>query len=155
MGDLAGSEGWLVGTAADAADFTLWVVGDDLDPDEVTRLLGVEPTGAQRRGEARGGPGSGPGAARTGSWRFTLPLSTDWTLVSGLEALLAGLPADRAVWNQLADRFAVTIVCALMFLGEWKRGAVLPPALLGELAARRIAIGLDLLYLKERAESRG
>ena len=157
MADLAGKEGWLVGPAADAIHFSLWVVGDDLDPDEVTRLLDAEPSRAHRKGESRAGPpGAGREAvgARTGVWLLTLPASTDWTLVDGLEALLARLPADPAVWDRLADRFAVTIVCALFFTGDWMRGAVLPPALLGELAARRITLSFDLLYITKKQASR-
>ena len=39
---------------ADRISVALYIYGDKLDPDEVTRLLGVQPTWAHRKGEIHG-----------------------------------------------------------------------------------------------------
>jgi hypothetical protein len=54
-----------VGGPVDEVRVTLALYSEDLDPDEVSRALGVQPTSAHRRGE-RKGPRSP--AYRKGAW---------------------------------------------------------------------------------------
>ena len=57
-----------VGGPIDEVRVTLALYSEDLEPDEVTRALGVQPSSAHRRGERRG-PRSPP--YRQGAWFLT------------------------------------------------------------------------------------
>ena len=54
---------------------TLRFFGDDLDPDEISQLLGSAPTASARRGDIRQGKVRSY-TAKTGSWRFSTDHST-------------------------------------------------------------------------------
>ena len=59
--EIVGEAGGLV----DESRLTLGIHGEDLDPDEISRLLGCAPTSCHRRGDARR---SGPPWARGGGY---------------------------------------------------------------------------------------
>ena len=48
---------------------SLRIFGDDLDPDEVTRLLGKRPDASERRGETVRAPSGRERVLRRGSWQ--------------------------------------------------------------------------------------
>lgn len=59
-----------VGGPVDRVTVSLRVFGDDLDPVEVTTLLGCQPTEARRRGEVIPTPGiTAPPGQDAGCWR--------------------------------------------------------------------------------------
>jgi hypothetical protein len=120
------------------------VIGDDLDPAEVTRLFGVEPTFAARRGEARERHGR-PIVQRTGVWfhALTVDPTEEWELADAVDTLLARLPADPAIWRALGSRYQLDVFCGL-FLRSENQGADLPPATLAALAERGLTLGLDI-----------
>jgi hypothetical protein len=62
--EIVGEAGGLV----DESRLTLAIYGDELDPDEISRLLGCAPTRARRRGDARR---SGPPWPQ-GAWLFSV-----------------------------------------------------------------------------------
>jgi hypothetical protein len=71
--------------------------GDDLNPEEVTQLLGKEPDKAERRGEVRP---SGY-TVRRGRWSVSAGRRTPGDLDSQIAELLAGMTDDLAVWQRL------------------------------------------------------
>jgi hypothetical protein len=108
-----------VGGSLDEAGVTLAIYGDDLDPEEVTAKLGVQPTRAHRRGDRRR-PESQPFSA--GAWmlarRGTPPVAPDQLLAE----LVAMLPLEDAeVWTDLRSRFSVQLRWGLHMSG-WNRG---------------------------------
>ena|SRR6185312_3769094 len=129
----------VAGGEVDQVRVSLRIIGDDLDPDEVTRVLGVEPSAAIRKGERR----PGGRVQRTGVWRLSLPHSREWVLEDAITTLLAALPSDLAVWQALGGKYRLDVFCGL-FLDQWNRGADLSPAVLRELAERGLALGLDV-----------
>lgn len=126
----------------DRLEVALRVTGDDLEPERITRMLGVNPTFAARRGEEIDRDGV-PVAQRTGIWSFALPASPEWELGDGIDTLLERLPGDPALWESLAGWATVAVVCEL-FVHDVDRGAVLPPDTLARLAERRLALELEI-----------
>jgi len=118
------------------------VIGDALDPAEVTRILGVEPSFAARKGE-RARPGRLEVVQRTGAWVLRAEQAAGWPLDEAIHALLAQLPSDAALWRSLGERFRLDVFCG-MFMGTDNQGLELRPETLQLLAARGLRLGLDV-----------
>lgn len=130
------------GTEVDRIAIAVRIIGDSLDPERLTRMLGVAPTLAKRKGE----PAERDGATieqRTGIWSYALPASPEWELGDAIRTLLEQLPSDPALWESLAMEFSTDVFCAL-FLDAPNRLAILPVETLALLAERRLQLTLDL-----------
>ena len=123
-------------------EIELRVTGDDLDPDRITRMLGVNPTVAARRGETIDVAGV-PVVQRTGIWTYALPASPEWELADAIDTLLERLPHDPVLWESLAGWATVAVVCGL-FIHDADRAADVPPDTLARLAERRLALSLQI-----------
>ena len=137
-------DGWAIGGPIDQVNVTLRVSAPDLDPDSITRRLGVSPSFAARRGDRR------PSKDReivqkVGIWLLDLPRSDEWELADAIAELLRPLPNDAAIWQDIAAGAAIDLYCGL-HLSDWNRGLDLPPELLASLGARRIGLSFDLYY---------
>jgi hypothetical protein len=126
----------------DRLEIELRVTSDDLDPERITRMLGVNPTRAARKGEDIDLAGV-PTTQRTGTWSYALPASPEWELGDAIDTLLENLPQDPALWESLAGWATVSVVCGL-FIHDVDRAAELSPDTLARLAERRLALRLEI-----------
>lgn len=121
--------------------------GDDLIPDEVSALLGAEPTGARTRGEILIGKVSGQRrVARTGLWCLQALDRSPGDLDAQIRDIFARLSDDPAVWAQLQSRFELDLFCGL-FMGARNDGETISPANLRLLGERGIELQLDIYAL--------
>lgn len=127
-----------VGGVIDESGVTLIVYGHDLDPDDVTGLLGVKPTRSFRRGYQRS-PNSHP--MPHGAWFLEVRGKTPDGPDIQLRKLLMKLPASENVWKQLRLLHKVQIRFGLHLTG-WNKGFGIPSTLLRRLAK----IGGDLEF---------
>ena len=130
------------GRDIDRLEIALRVTADELEPDRITRMLGVAPTFAGRKGEEVD-QGGVPVTQRTGTWTHALPASPEWELGDAIDTLLEQLPADPALWESLAGWADVAVVCEL-YVHDTDRAARLPPDTLARLAERRLALRLEI-----------
>jgi hypothetical protein len=123
---------------------TLRIQGDELDPAEITRLLGVTPTAAGPKGERITGKGE-PRTRVTGTWSLSLelPASDHWPLEQVLTALLAALPSDSDLWTSLGNRFTLDVFLGL-FMTTDNQGFHVSPVLLSALATRHWQLSADI-----------
>jgi len=128
----------------------LRVIGDDLDPDEVTRLLGKTPDLARRKGEVTGAGGR-ERIARTGAWLVNTDSSAPGDLDRQVGQLLAGTTDDVAVWWRVADRYRVDVFCG-HFMKEANEGMTISPQTLQKLGERGIELALDLYAASREIE---
>lgn len=131
-----------VGGEIDRVKISLRVAGDDLDPDEVTEVMGVEPTFAARKGEmvdVLGGLRKQP----TGLWVLDLGDSPEWELADGISTLLDRMPDAPELWADLADRYKIDLFCGA-FLRATNRGFELPKELIRRMADRRLVFSVDI-----------
>ena len=126
----------------------LRVVGDDLDPDEITQLLGRTSDLARRKGETILTEGR-ERVASTGAWIVNTDSSAPGDLDRQINELLAGTTDDLAVWRRLVDRFRVDVFCGL-FMKEPNEGIAISPQTLQKMAERGIELDLDI-YAPSRA----
>ena len=131
-----------VGGPIDTVKVSLRLFGHDLEPDEVTRLLGCEPTSSRRKGDVIPDRRYHRVASK-GSWLLQGQAESNIELEAQVQALLEMVTDDLNVWHDLANRFQVDIFCGL-FLEEINRGFALSPELMKRLADRNIRVEFDI-----------
>jgi Domain of unknown function (DUF4279) len=137
-------EVWASSSEPDEVSVSLVFGGETVDPDAITRLLGVGPTTFRRAGEPPSGPLL-PSTQRGGFWRL---MATHRVRDSSVEAqilkLLAQLPPPGPVWETLRP-LSGQLFCGL-FLEVWNRECYLSPAVLAAALERHLALRLDIYY---------
>jgi hypothetical protein len=121
----------------------LRIIGDDLVPDEITKLLGCAPTSAEFKGQVLTSKSGRQRTARSGSWRMEASERTPDDLNAQVMEILERLNTDLEVWASLASRFRMDLFCGL-FMMEQSSGFTLSPQAMLALASRRIEFGLCL-----------
>lgn len=121
----------------------LRVVGDDLLPDEITALLGVQPTSCGIKGGQRTNASGRGFRVLTGSWIRTVADREPADGDAQVEALLDGLTLDLQIWAGIAARFRIDLFFGL-FLAEGNEGFSLAPSTLRLLGERGIRLDLDI-----------
>src|SRR5262245_1846363 len=144
-----------IGGDPNRAELCLRVCGDDLDPNEVTRLMGRAPTRSQRKGQpVLDASGQVKRVARTGSWLLDYQLSPEATIAEGIESLLAGLPNDKELWATLGRRHRADLLCYVFIRGV-NQGFNLSPQVMEMLAARGVELGVDIFCGPDQPGSAG
>jgi hypothetical protein len=132
-----------VGGLPDECSVSLCLYGEDLRPNEVTALLGVEPTDSFERGyrrkphsrpmhhggwffQARGQPPQGPDdLARSVLTRFSVPPET---------------------WAAARQRYKVELRVGVHVAAGWNKGFSLTPTTLNLIAMTGAEVGFDLYF---------
>lgn len=133
---------------------TLRVFGDDLEPADVTRLLGKEPTYQYRKGETRTTSGGSQYTRKHGMWRLGCGDRTPEALDEQITEILSGLTDDLLVWQNVTSKYTVNIFCGV-FMEESNEGFGLSPTTMAALGARRIEIQFDVYAPTELDNSSG
>ena len=106
---------------------TLRIGGDDLNPDEISALLGVPPIHAQVKGQQIIGKKTGKiRIAKSGLWRLCAKDREPEDMDGQIQELLSQMTTDLNVWQSLAKRFQIDLFCGL-FLGGSNEGMMLSP----------------------------
>jgi hypothetical protein len=122
----------------------LRIFGDDLAPDEITKLLGVSSTASEVKGDKIVGRKTGHiRIARTGSWRLHAADREPEDMDSQIQEILNQATHDLAVWRSIGKRYQVDMFCGI-FLGGSNEGMTLSSASLSALGDRGIELGLDI-----------
>lgn len=120
---------------------TLRMFGDDLNPDELTNLLGCPPTRALTKGlPIKAGSDF---EAKTGGWRLEATESSPEDLDGQIAELLSKLTPDLSVWARIGARFEVDLFCGL-FMSNDNQGLSLSVTSLDALSRRGIKLSLDI-----------
>ena len=118
--------------------------GDDLDPDELTRLLGCQPTKSERKGEEIVGKVTGnKRTARSGGWRLSAERREPGDFDAQISEIFDGLTNDMSIWQDLTSRFRADVFCGL-FMEEGNEGISLSNETLQRLAERGLTIDFDI-----------
>ena len=80
--------------------------GDDLDPDELTHLLGCQPTKSEKKGEELFGKVTGrKRIAPSGGWWLRAERREHGDLDAQISEILDQLTDDMSIWQDLTSRF--------------------------------------------------
>jgi hypothetical protein len=119
------------------------VFGDDLDPDEISRLLGVIPSKSYRKGEVRKTPNGGEFTANTGAWILSAKECSPGNLSAQIIEVLSRLTFDLSVWANLGQRYRCDLFSGL-FLDSANEGEELSVEAMSMMVERRLKLGLDI-----------
>jgi len=122
----------------------LHIAGDELIPEEITRLLGVAPTEAHFKGEKIVGRKTGRvRIAKTGMWKFKAPDHEPEDLNGQIHEIFSRMSNDLTVWRNITEKYHVDLFCGL-FLKGGNEGLEISPQCLEALGSRGIMMGLDI-----------
>jgi hypothetical protein len=123
---------------------TLRFKADDLEPDEITDALGVQPDAAQRKEDVipTNGP-SGFRVAKFGMWRMDAITFEPSNLDKQIMNLLNRLTQDIDVWIKLSTKYKADIFCG-WFMNETNEGEDISSSTLVELGKRRLSLSLNI-----------
>lgn len=130
-------------TSVGETRLTLRIVGNDLIPGEITKLLGGSPGFAHRRGEKISGKQGQSRTTKFGAWMRTARVNRSGDLDQQVHEVFSGLTKDADIWRDLAKTYEVIVYCSL-FLDETNEGTELSPETMLMLGSRGIRIGLDI-----------
>jgi hypothetical protein len=130
-----------VGGVVDESSATLCIYGETLEPDELSRLLGTQPTEAFRRG-SRQGPRSP--VRRHGAWLLCVEGRAPRGPEDHIRELLMRPPAAPEVWNRIQEQYRTRIFVGIC-LSAWNRRFSPSPALLARIAAMGLEIDFDII----------
>jgi hypothetical protein len=123
---------------------TLRIQGDDLNPAEVSELLGCAPTTSQKKGDVIIGKRTGTERiARTGMWSLHSVDQEPENLERQIEEILAKLSRDIDTWCALGRRYRIDLFCGL-FMEGGNEGLTVSPDSLIALGQRGIELALDV-----------
>lgn len=125
------------------SEATLRVFGDDLNPDEVSALLGAEPTYKCRKGDARTLTSGRVIVERRGSWRLSASRREPENLDGQVLDVLGQLTQNLEVWRKLSNSYDVDLFCGV-FMESSNDGLPLSPVALLALGERGIRLELDI-----------
>ncbi|MBR0957141.1 DUF4279 domain-containing protein [Bradyrhizobium japonicum] len=129
-----------VGGDVDEVNVTLALYSDELEPKEVSRALGIEPTHAHRCGEHLK-PRSPP--ARSGAWLLTARGRYVEPAQTIIDRLLKQLPTDPAVWRNLRARHDIQFRFGLHMTG-WNKGFSISVEQITRIAALGASMEFDI-----------
>jgi Domain of unknown function (DUF4279) len=134
---------------------TLRISGDDLQPAEITRLLGCDPSAAQAKGDQIIGRNTGSARiASTGMWRLVAFKREPEDLDGQITELLSKVTDDLNVWGSIARTYQLDLFCSL-FMGGSNEGLSISPESMIALGLRHIELDLDLYGVDEAVSKDG
>jgi len=125
---------------------SLRVIADDLDPQLVTRLLGVPASLSKRKGEETVTRRGDTQIARTGVWILKAEDLRPGDVDRQIVELLHSVSKDDAVWADLRSRFKIDLFCGL-WVQEPDEGFELRAETLALIASRGLSLGICVYAL--------
>jgi hypothetical protein len=122
---------------------TLRISGDELDPVEITRVLGRPPTHGQRKGETLTGASGRTRIAKFGMWRLEAADRVPGDLNGQIAELLGQLSPSLDVWRAIRAKYKMDLFCGL-FMHVTSEGVEFSADTLMALGERGIELGLDI-----------
>lgn len=132
---------------------TLRIAGDELQPAELSALLGHTASTEQVKGEVLVGKATGPArTAKAGMWCLEATDATPADLDGQIAELLLKLTADLKVWKQISEKYQIDLFCGL-FMKVNNEGLSISAASMKALGERGVEIALDIYGPDEADES--
>ena len=142
---------YLCGGEIDTGEFALTITSEDLQPPEISALLGIQPTSHHLRGDAFGKRGH---AYQFGRWSYStgrLDFRAGRSCEEQFDDFVRALPGDAAVWERISAQHEAQVFIYL-WMRTWNREFDISTFALGELARRRLRLHIDT-YLESDDEA--
>ena len=117
--------------------------GDELVPEEVTALIGGDPTVGAKKGSMFTTSAGKSKIAQTGMWRLQQERSVPGDIETQIVDLFAKLTDDLNVWQSLTSRFESDLFCGL-WLDGFNSGQSLDARTIALISDRSLKLDLDI-----------
>ena len=134
-----------VGGVVDESSATLCIYGESLEPDEVSDLLGTQPTNSFRRGYQKV-PRSQP--MPHGAWFLRVEGQSPKGPGEHIHELLLRLPTSTKIWAELRERYTAKVSVAIHMVG-WNKGFELQATQIERLASLGLHLDFDIYTYDE------
>jgi len=142
---------WIVGDEVKECSVSLQFWSDDLVPDEVTHLLGINPTQSYKKGDVFRRQVNEQ-VHKFGLWLYSVHRCAGVSLEDQINALFDQLPADLGVWWELKTKFEADLFFRLP-LEQSSSVLDFSQQTLQRISERGLSIGLDLYFYDYEKES--
>ncbi len=120
--------------------------GEDLDPEEITRMLGKNPTKSERKGDVIVNSKTGnKRTARVGVWLYGVERKQPGDLDAQISEIFGALSNDLKIWEKLSKKYRADVFVGI-FMHYENEGVSLAPETLKMLAERNLLIDFDIYY---------
>ena len=124
-----------------AASFRMF--GDDLDSEEISRLLGATPTRSARKGDIRRFSSGRECVERSGFWLLVAEDAVPGDLTRQITQILNSLTGDVAIWADVSQRYSCDIFCGL-FMDGGDESEEISLEVISMMATRGLRLALSL-----------
>jgi hypothetical protein len=121
----------------------LRIFGDDLRPDEISKMLKCQPTKAELKGDVVRYSSGRERTVKRGNWRLIAQNAEPEDLDGQIQWLMSQVSDNLGVWKILTQAYDVDLFCGL-FMHSSNDGLSLSPETMLMLGQRGIELGLDI-----------
>ena len=122
----------------------LRIFGEPLVPDEITRLLGAQPTKSRLKGDVKYRSREGREAiAKEGAWFLRVDDRAPADVDGQVAEILGKLTEDLAAWISVSQQFGVDLYCG-WFMKDTNEDIEIVPQTLAALSARGIKLAASI-----------
>ena len=123
---------------------SLRIIGDSLNPQEISDLLGCEGSTMYSKGDVRVIKKTGREIMRkSGHWSLESIECEPENIDGQVVEILNKLNDDPSVWEQLASKYSIDLFCGI-FMESSNEGMDISPKTLVELGKRGAVLALDI-----------
>lgn len=130
-------------SALDHTAASLRVFGENLQPDEVTALLGCAPSEAWLKGDVQSSKGGRSVTRKVGAWFLRAPRTEPEDFNVQVSGLFARTTDDLNAWKTLCAKYEVDLFCG-WFMSTSNDGVSVSVETLRALADRGVELSLDI-----------
>jgi hypothetical protein len=120
----------------------LRIVGDSINPDAISGLLGCSPTLGYVKGQIEPSKGK-PIVRETGGWQLDAAGQQPGNLDAHVAELFGRVNSDLSAWATLSSEYEIDLWC-VYFMGETDEHVRVSPGTLRALGDRGIQLGLRI-----------
>ncbi len=131
---------------------SLRIFGDDLNPDEVSHLLGCVPTEAWTKGQVKVFQSGREVVRKSGAWFLRAATAEPENLDGQVAELMARMSSDLDIWSTVTQKYKVDLFCG-WFLEDSNEGVSVAAHTLRLLGERGIQLSLDIYGPDETNDS--
>jgi hypothetical protein len=133
---------YLCGGEIDEGEFSLVISSDNLDPNEITKLLGIQPTDSHQRGDFNK---ASKIQFNYGRWTYStnrINFRAGKSCEENFDDFLHSLPNISEAWNQIATKHEARVFICL-WMKTWNREFDFSAFAISELARRHLRVHID------------
>jgi hypothetical protein len=122
----------------------LRIFGDDLIPEDISKILCAKPTKSFQKGDKEIGRVTGKFTThKTGGWLLSVERRSPENLEEQIFEILNQLSPEISAWKELCSRYQVDLFCGI-FMANSNDGLLLSAEALLALGSRGIKLDLDI-----------